>query len=215
MKTLFIKINPYSIEEEKIDLAVDIILKGGLVIVPTETVYGIACDSQNKEAVEKLTKLKGNRENKPFSYNLAKLDWIDRYFSVSDESQRVLKAFKNLFPGPITIVVKLKDGDKIGIRIPENEIIQKIIVKCEKPLYIPSANPTDDLPAVSAEEAIFYFWDKVDLIIDGGNTRYGVSSLVLDLSSPSLKILRNGPPYIESEIKKRIENFNVLKESEV
>lgn len=214
MNTIYVKINPNAIEHDKILQVANIINNGGIAVVPTETVYGLACRSDSKEAVERLEKLKGERQGKPFAFHLAELSWVDRYFSIDGAQKEELEKFSDLWPGALTLVIKTKKGEKVGLRIPEFEITRFIIQECAVPLFIPSANPSGDLPATTAEEAIFYFWDKVDIIVDGGNVRYGVSSLVLDISLRPPSILREGPPYISLEVKRRLGILN-LQESEV
>lgn len=201
MKTQYLKINPYQPEREKVKHVVEVLRDGGLVVLPTETVYGIAFDPDLKGAWEKIDQIKRGRK-KPYSLNLPNLDWLKRY-QVDEYSMQCLDKIRDLLPGPITFILAVRDMGKVGFRIPDNLITQEVILAFSKPIYLPSANLSNEPPARNAQEAMDSLWGKVDLIVDGGGCKFCIPSLVLDLTENPVKILREGPPFVTEEVRRR------------
>jgi len=186
---------------DKIKLGAEIIKSGGLVIFPTETVYGLGCDALNERAVRKLYRIKGRPANKPLILHVCSTDQVYDVVEVNREAKILMDEF---FPGPLAIVLKKKEkvpditsgmGDKVAVRMPANRIALKLIELSETPLGAPSANKSRSISPTRAEDAVDEFKDEIDeigLIIDGGETDIGIESTVIDLTVRPARILRLG-----------------------
>ncbi len=205
MKTQIISIHPRYPEMDKIAHCAKIIQKGGLVIFPTETVYGVAADSSNPKAVERLRAIKKRDASKPFSLLTAKKD-LDDINANLDKS--VYKVIDEFWPGPLTIVISLKDTEKtVGVRMPNNAIALSLVKESRCLLVAPSANLADKTPPTTCREALADLNGLVDAAIDGGTAVLGCESSVVDLTGLPPKILREGPitkDHIEKAIKQKI-----------
>ncbi|HDI45910.1 MAG TPA: threonylcarbamoyl-AMP synthase [Candidatus Omnitrophica bacterium] len=206
MKTQYLKISPICPQAERIRLVVETLKAGGLVVLPTETVYGIGFDPDSPVARDKITRVKSQRDNKPYSWNLPDIDWLDN-FNIRQDCLQRLKLIGNLLPGPITFIMCDHNGNKLGFRIPANSICRKIIQKFSKPIYLPSANPSNLRPACSAQEAMDMLWGEVDMIVDGGPSQMCLPSAVVDLTQSQVQLLRSGPPFVTAEILRRINRW--------
>lgn len=185
-----IKVSPRSPAIEALRLAADIVRKGGLVVFPTETVYGIAADSLNNGTIKRLCRIKGSRKGKPFTVHIADLAMISR---MGCSIPKGAKALMNKFwPGPLTIVLRSKKYGTVGFRMPANEIALKLIRLSRVPVVAPSANLSGKKPPVSAGDAFKYLGDSVDLVLDGGRAAIGTESTVLDMTGETPRILREG-----------------------
>lgn len=189
-QTRVVKITASSLSEENLKKAAEMIREGGLVIIPTETVYGIAANMLNGKAVEKLYEIKGRPKNKPFSLHLdSKSKIMD--FAV-DIPVRAWKLIDRFWPGPLTLILKAAGGQTIGMRMPDEDIALKIIALSGVPVVCPSANLSEKAAPVTFEEAIKDLDGLVDLAVDAGRTRLAKESSVVDLTQEELKILREG-----------------------
>ncbi len=188
-KTKIIKIDKNSPDEKTIQFAAGVLKQGGLVAFPTETVYGIGANFLNDEAMKKLRDIKKRHPQKPFTLNIASLDTIkEMQCEVPFLAERLIK---NFWPGPLTIILKSKDG-KIGFRMPKNNIAKSVILKSGVPVALPSANLSGEKPATSCDEISHALDEKIDLILDGGSTELGRESTVVEVVGASCKILREG-----------------------
>jgi len=188
--TKIIKISPSFPEQEPIKQAARVIAGGGLVIIPTDTVYGIAADVTNKKALDKLYEIKKRPREKPFAILIAEKESAERF-----SRQIPLVAYKlmrKFWPGPLTILLKSKDQGKVGLRIPDNPVTLEIIFQSKTALACPSANISDKPAPVDCEEAIKDLDGLVDLAIDAGATKLGVESTVVDLTVEPPQIVRSG-----------------------
>lgn len=185
-------------DNHQIKTAAKIVKNGGLIIYPTETVYGLGCDPYNLEAVKKVFKVKG-RTNKPLPILVSNLK---KAMEISYFTDEALKLAKKFWPGPLTIVLKRKNSAPsflggnpklIGVRVPNHPVALKLVKLCGGFLVGTSANLSGKKPPTTAYEAAKQIGSKVDLILDGGKTSIGLSSTVLDLSTKKPKILREGP----------------------
>jgi L-threonylcarbamoyladenylate synthase len=196
MKTL--KINKNRPEPNKIRRAADIIKSGGIVVFPTETVYGIGASPFNKKAVSRIFKIKGRSGTKPLSLIVSSFDQVRTISKQLGPKVRAL--IKRSWPGPLTVVVKkskvipdhVTRGDKnIGIRMPDHKIALALIKAVGTPLVATSANISGMPPARSAEEAKKQL-KNVDLLIDGEKSRLKTASTVVDFTKSRPVILRQG-----------------------
>lgn len=194
--------NPNEREIEKI---VAILKKGGLIIYPTDTVYGIGCDITNTKAMERVAKIKGVKLNKAnFSFICYDLSNLSDYVKQIDTA--TYKILKKALPGPYTFILPgnnnlpkaFKSKNTVGIRIPDCNIIRELVKKLGNPIVSTSIYDEDDLIEYTTDpELIFEKWqNRVDIVIDGG---FGgnIPSTVIDLSDDEIVIIREGKGSVE------------------
>ena len=184
---------------ENISRAAEIIRAGGLVAVPTETVYGLACNGLDEKAVNNIYEVKGRPAIKPLSLMVPDISAFDDYCLDVPEAAYILA--EKYWPGPLTIVVKAKEnipaivlagGDTVGLRCPDHPITLKLLKECKLPLAAPSANPSGEPSPKTAETVYNYFDGNIDAIIDGGPCGIGLESTIIDMSRKPYSILREG-----------------------
>ncbi len=202
MKTEYLKVDSYNPQQEIIDYLTKALRSGSLVVLPTETVYGIGFDPASARALDKIVLTKTNREGKPYSICVPEISWLDKY-DITEISKANFSIIKDLLPGPITCIMEVRKQGLLGFRIPANTITKRVLSSFAKPLYLSSANASGELPARGVQEVIDALWGKVDIIVDGGCCQLCLPSLLLDLSRNPVKILRAGPPFVTLEAKKR------------
>lgn len=202
MKAELLKIHPETPEQRKIDKAVEILRSGGVIIYPTDTVYGIGCDIYSKEAVEKVAWIKGVDASKNnFSFICNDLSHISEY--VRNIPTPLFKVMKKTLPGPYTYILKSSskvpkviDSKKktVGIRIPDHPIPRMIVERLGNPIVTTSIHDEDEIVEYSTDPDHIYekFSKLVDVIIDGGPGN-NVASTVVDCTDENeTKILREG-----------------------
>ena len=190
LKTKVLKVNPKDIDLSKIKIAADIIKGGGIVGFPTETVYGLAADAFNREAVEKVFAVKKRPQNKPLTVQIKDITCLEQL--ACDIPIITYQLIAKFWPGPLTLILHAKEGGTIGLRISSNKVAQKLIEQAQTAIVAPSANVSDQAEAKDAQEVLEVFGGLIDLIIDAGPVELGVASTVLDLTVEPYKILREG-----------------------
>ena len=197
MKTLFYDWKE-NINAEELENVIKVIVDGGVVIFPTDTVYGVAANSLDETAIKKLFDLKERNDNKPICVLSSSVDKIKKIAYVRDEEQKIIDKY---MPGALTIILDKKEivsdvltsGLKtVGVRIPNNEIALRILDKLEYPLATTSANISGMEAAVKKEDLVKEFDGKVDIIIDGGITDLKVSSTIVKIKNNEIEVLRQG-----------------------
>ncbi|ATA69177.1 threonylcarbamoyl-AMP synthase [Capnocytophaga cynodegmi] len=196
----FIKIYNENPNEREIAKVVQVLRSGGLVIYPTDTVYGLGCDITNTKALERIAKIKGIKlEKANFSFICPDLSNLSDYVKQIDTS--TFKILKRALPGPYTFILPgnnnlpsaFKKKKTVGIRIPDNNIARIIVERLGNPIVSTSIRDEDDVIEYTTDpELIFEKWqNKVDIVIDGG---YGdnMASTVIDLSGSEPVIVREG-----------------------
>jgi len=184
------KVDPDSPATSVIEEAARAIREGGIVAFPTETVYGLAANLLNNEAIERLYRVKRRPANKPFTIHVASVEMVkDIVSDISDSAGRLIDKF---WPGPLTIILDSKDGEKTGFRMPANKIALSLIEKSGVPVVAPSANISGNKPPTCADEVLMDLDDGIDMILDGGPTEFGVESTVVDVTLSPYKVLREG-----------------------
>ncbi len=183
-----------------IDTAVEILTGGGLVAVPTETVYGLAADAANPDAVRKIFDAKGRPSNHPLIVHIASADELVHWArDIPDIAFRLAAEF---WPGPLTLLLKksatvsdvVTGGlDTIGLRVPNHPMFLEILARGHSAYAAPSANPYKQLSPVSAGQVLEGLDGKIDGVLDGGFCAVGVESTILDLTRQPYRILRWGP----------------------
>lgn len=170
--------------------------RGGIVALPTDTVYGLAVDAQNEAAVDRLTRLKGRGE-KPYTFFIPKHK-LDQYALVVKK-----KIIDYFLPGPLTVLLKPsgivtlpRTEERIGIRVPQHPLIARLLNDFPRPLAVTSANRSAEPVLTSAYEIVEQLTD-VELVVDGGNLA-GPASTVLDLvTTPATVVRKGGIPLLE------------------
>ena len=179
--------------------AAEILQLGGLVAVPTETVYGLAANGLDASAVEKIYAVKGRPPVKPLSLMVPGAGSLGEYASEVPQAATVLaEAF---WPGPLTIVLKAKKGippvvlaggDTVGLRCPDNALTLQALREAGIPFAAPSANRSGEKSPTNAQEVLDVFDGVIDAVIDGGTCSFGKESTIIDLSGKPYRILRQG-----------------------
>lgn len=191
MKTEIIK--------ENSSAAAEIIRRGGLVAVPTETVYGLAGNGLDEAAVKEIYEVKGRPEVKPLSLMVPGAEAMERYCEDVPAGAYVLA--EKYWPGPLTIILKSKDvvpeivragGSTVGLRCPDHELTLELLRLSGVPLAAPSANPSGEPSPKNARQVEDYFDGKIDAIIDGGECGIGTESTIIDMSRTPYRVLRRG-----------------------
>lgn len=184
---------------ENIDRAAEIIRAGGLVAVPTETVYGLAGNGLDAAVVDKIYEVKGRPARKPLSLMVAGAEAMAEL--CEDVPPAAYALAERFWPGPLTIVLKAKDhipanvlagGDTVGLRCPDSEQTRALLLACGVPLAAPSANPSGAESPRSAEAVTAFFDGAIDAVIDGGICCLGTESTVAALTEDGLSVLRQG-----------------------
>ncbi|MFD2968123.1 L-threonylcarbamoyladenylate synthase [Sphingobacterium bambusae] len=193
--------NPKAIQQ-----AVEVLQKGGVIIYPTDTVYGIGCDITNQKAIERVCQIRGLRPDKSnLSFICYDLTDISNYTKPFDTA--VFRVLKKALPGPFTFIFnasgkvpKLLSSKKktVGIRVPDNNIVREIVKELGRPIVTSSIHDEDDIIEYSTDPELIYekYQDLVDIVIDGG---YGgnVASTVVDLTSGEFEVIREGKGDLE------------------
>ena len=184
---------------KEIEEAANIIKNGGIVIFPTETVYGIGANGLDEKAVKRIYEVKKRDYNKPISLLVSDFQMIEKLTKdITDIEYRIMRAF---FPGPLTIILKKKDiipsivtsgGDTVGIRMPEGDLARKLVELSGVPIATPSANISGKRSGTNLKEIMKDFKGKVDFYIDGGESKLGLASTIVKIIDNKVHILREG-----------------------
>ena len=170
--------------------AAEAIKRGDLVAFPTETVYGLGADAGNATAIQRLNQVKGRPPEKPYSLHLHAPEQMRPYVvSVPPVASRLIERF---WPGPLTIVLPGKDGKTVGFRLPDHPVARAFLKACGVPLAAPSANRSGSAPPTDAAEVIAALGESIDVVLDGGPTRLGRESTVVEVVGDRLEIRREG-----------------------
>ena len=172
MKTQLVRIDPANPDIDKIQRAAAALKKGRLVVFPTETVYGLGANAKNKKAMARLRRLK-ERPTGPFSYHIALKPDLKKLGCIIDKPAK--KLINKFWPGPLTLILKTRLGEDIGVRMPAHPVALALVKKAAVPVVAPSANLKDKRPAVTARQAFRDLSGLVDIIIDSGRTKIIIS----------------------------------------
>lgn len=182
-----------------IDRCVRLLAAGGVIAIPTETVYGLAADAANGEAVAKVFAIKQRPTTHPLIVHLGEPGWLDDWAINIPESARVLA--RTFWPGPLTMVLDRHPDvlpavtggqDSVAVRMPAHPLTLRLIRAFGRPVVAPSANRFTKLSPTSAADVRAELGTAVDFILDGGPCRVGVESTIVDLRHGSAKLLRPG-----------------------
>src|SRR5687768_10817608 len=184
---------------ENLSRVADLVARGGVIAFRTDTFYGLGADPFNAGAVQKVKDLKGREGNKPILVLISGLDQVDRL--IEKRSAAFYELAKQFWPGALTIIGKatgqlpseLTAGtNSVGVRLPDDEKVRSVVRACGGALTATSANPSGEPAARSAAEALKYFGESIDLIVDGGATPADQPSTVVDASGVEVRLIREG-----------------------
>jgi L-threonylcarbamoyladenylate synthase len=182
--------------------AAKIVKKGGVIVYPTDTVYGLGCDPFNTEAVKRVFKIKGKR-TKPLPVLVSDIKEVEMIAKVTEKTAKLAEKF---WPGTLAMVLPKKPPlpkivtcnlDSVAVRVPNHEVTLELIRLSNGLLIGTSANKTGQKPPETAMEAAKQIGKEVDLILDGGPAPLGESSTIVDLTKEKPRILRQGPIKLE------------------
>jgi len=201
-----LEVKPNAPSADVIAEAASAIRAGGLVVYPTETVYGLGADASSNKAVEKIFALKGRKAEKPIPIAVNSIDMAHQIAELTPAAEVLFK----FLPGPLMIIVKVKPNvsklitagtGKVGLRVPDHPVALKLIDFVGGPITSTSANLSGKPAPLTVKEALEQLGGKVDIALDAGKCKLGVPSTVVDATTRKLKILRKGP-ISEEKIKK-------------
>ena len=214
MKTLNLKVDPQNPEKEKILEAARLIIRGGLVAFPTETVYGLGADAFNAKAVLAVFKAKKRPLDNPPIVHVCRASDVERL--VSEVTSEAVMLMKKFWPGPLTLILKrsiavpsvtVSGLDTIAVRMPKHNVALALIKESGRPISAPSANLSGRPSPTSAAHVLHDLDGRIDAVLDGGPTLIGVESTVLDLTVDPPQVLRPGGTSLEAlrKILKKVE----------
>lgn len=179
--------------QSALDIARPILKSGGIIVYPTDTVYGIGGDATSEEVVKKIHEIKGIPEQKPMTVMMADFGMIDYYCDTGLWEDVILKKY---LPGPYTFLMKRRrplpasDTDKLGVRMPDSDFCRSLCWLFGRPIISTSANLTGQEAPDTLQKVDSEILDAADVVIDGGLTKYGGASVIVDLVER--KIIRKG-----------------------
>ena len=182
-----------------IDEAVDQLRRGGVIGLPTETVYGLAADASNDDALRRIFVVKGRPSNHPLIVHIADPSDLDALADGVSETCRLL--VEHAWPGPLTVIVRARSSvsrvvtggrDTVAVRVPAHPVARAIISRLGRPVAAPSANRFGHVSPTSARHVADDLGGAVDLIVDGGECEVGVESTIVDCTLAAPEILRPG-----------------------
>ncbi len=213
--------NIFAFNKKTLSKAVNYLNSGNVAGLPTETVYGLGANAYKKSSVDRIFKMKGRPKSNPLIIHYYNLNTAIRDVEINEY---FLKLYKKYCPGPITFILKKKLKSQIhplatsklksvAIRFPKHKIIRSILKKINFPLAMPSANKSTNVSPVNAKDVFEEFKKEIKIIIDGGQSKIGIESTVIDLTNKP-EILRPGiieKKSIEKTLKFKLRNISKRK----
>lgn len=212
---MILKIDPLNPDLEAIKLAAGMLKRGGIVAFPTETVYGLGCDTFNSDAARRVFEAKMRPPDNPLIVHIASLEQLELVARrVPEDAYKLAERF---WPGPLTLILEKKPQvpsivtgglDTVAVRMPAHPVALKLVEYSERPIAAPSANISGRPSPTRGEHVIRDLYGRVDAIIDAGETLYGVESTIVDILSDPPRVLRLGAypvEVIERELGRKLE----------
>jgi L-threonylcarbamoyladenylate synthase len=196
--------------------AIKILVDNKLVAIPTETVYGLAANAYNEDAVKKIFELKKRPSYNPLIIHIKSAAQLNDV--AKDIPEKALQLAKHFWPGPLTLVLKKKDHipdivtaakDTVAIRVPNHALTLELLNKLDFPLAAPSANPFGSISPTCAEHVLNYFKDDLEVILDGGPCEKGIESTIIGFENKNPVLYRLGS-ISQQEIEKVIGNLSAF-----
>lgn len=180
-----------------IEMAAEKVADGEVVAIPTDTVYGLACDALNEAAVRRIYEMKGREEDKPLVLFIGDVEQARQFAEIPEIAVGLMKRF---WPGPVTFVCRARESvpawiapvGTVALRIPRHPVPLDLLKRTGIPLATTSANLSGQPPALTAAEVVAAFAEAIPLVVDGGPPALRKPSTVLDVTAPSPRILRRG-----------------------
>ncbi len=196
MKTKVLKVRGNKLDAKQLAFCTETIRAGGVVIFPTDTVYGVGCNAFNPHAIERIYKLKGRSYTKPLPILLASADQLR--FVAKEVHREATVLIETYWPGPLTLVFKTsplalhaaRGKDTIAVRVPKSDVASMLLAAVQVPLATTSANPSGKPAFHKGTDVHKHFFGKVDVIVDGGVCPVGEASSVVDVTHVPFTILR-------------------------
>lgn len=179
-------------QQKVLKRAEEAIKHGKVLVCPTDTVYGLICNGTYKKAVNRLFKIKKRSKGKPIPVFVKDIKMAEKIAKINPEQKKFLK---KIWPGAVTVVLKRKGKNTIGIRIPRHKFVLNLLKEVNRPLAETSANISGKTTPTKIKEVLKQFKNQKyqpDLAIDAGNLKKSRSSTVIDLTGKRIKVLRNG-----------------------
>jgi L-threonylcarbamoyladenylate synthase len=186
-------------KDSSLDQVAEVISRGGIIALRTDTLYGLGADPFNREAARRVKQLKGREENKPILIVISDYDQLRRF--IDDVSPAFELLAKHFWPGALTLIGRAGANipeeitagtNSLGVRLPDDDRVRAIVRSCGGALTATSANPANAAPARNAREVHEYFGDDIDLIIDDGEVESDLPSTVVDVSGAEPRLIREG-----------------------
>ncbi|MFA5143353.1 MAG: L-threonylcarbamoyladenylate synthase [Candidatus Omnitrophota bacterium] len=200
-RTVVLQVNPERPDKRSISLGAGMLRSGGLVAFPTETVYGLGANLLDEKAIARLCRVKHRPKGKQFTVHIENISAIKKL--KCEIPPAAGKLIDKYWPGPLTIILKSKDGARTGFRMPANAVALALIRQAKVPVVAPSANISGRRPPTGPEGVLKQLAGRIDLLLDAGPSEVGVESTVVDMTVSPPQILRAGAI-------KRVEIFKAL-----
>jgi len=210
-----LKVDPINPGKEVIDEAVEVLKEGGLVAFPTETVYGLGADSLNKDAVKRIYDVKGRPPDNPLILHISDISELE--VVARDVPSSIYELASKVWPGPVTFVLRKSDLvlpevtaglPTVAVRCPAHPVALTLIKGLEKPIAAPSANLSGRPSPTTADHVIKDLAGRIEMILDGGDTFFGVESTIINLTTDPPVLLRPGPVGVEDL--EKLANLRIL-----
>jgi L-threonylcarbamoyladenylate synthase len=205
MNTLVLPVDAAAPQPEMIEQAAAVLRRGGLVAFPTETVYGLGAHALDRAAVAGIFLAKGRPTNNPLIVHVAEMSEVTRI--AADFPELAVRLARQFWPGPLTLVLPRGDcipdlvtagGSTVAVRVPAHPVAQALLRASGLPVAAPSANRSSQLSPTWPDHVLRSLEGRIDLLLDGGPTRAGIESTVLDLTTSPPRLLRPGPIGVEA-----------------
>ncbi|NHJ33419.1 MAG: threonylcarbamoyl-AMP synthase [Asgard group archaeon] len=195
---MIVKVDILKPKKNTVDVAVKALERGGIIVYPTETAYGLGCDSFNVKAIKKIYKIKSRPPDQPLSVIVDSFEMIEKIAFIQNKAKLLIEKF---YPGPLVIALRKKtiipdilNKDQIAFRISSNVFVQEIVSNLGKPIVSTSANRTGFNPPYSIEEVLETISEKdIDVVFDAGLLEKNKPSTIIDfVKQPAPQIMREG-----------------------
>ena len=205
MKTELLPTHTKALFDAAVQRAAELLRAGQVVALPTETVYGLAANALDTDAVAKIYEIKGRPAHNPIILHVADVEMAQR--CVAHWPAAAAHLAQSFWPGPLTLVlpraknipdIVTAGGETVGVRWPSHPFIQAVIRECGFPLAAPSANPSNEISPTNASHVAKKLAGKIPLVVDGGQSQVGIESTVVDLTANPPRVLRPGMIHEES-----------------
>ncbi|MHC5062999.1 MAG: Sua5/YciO/YrdC/YwlC family protein [Planctomycetota bacterium] len=178
------------VDGEQVAMASEAIAAGRSVVLPTETVYGLAVDPRQAARVQALRDLKGRSAEQAFTHHISAAE--DAEEMLPPLSLRVRRLMENFWPGPLTLVLEDARGQSLGLRVPAQAFTQQVIHRFGHSIFMTSINPSGAPPLTDPDEIVARYGEDIDLLFDDGPSQLGLASTVLRCINPLFEVLREG-----------------------